>query len=537
MPSRDALMLPDVLTESDNLEMPPMPDASFLFSQMDEDSNASRKHRANSRDLNLPDDLLGSQLYLPEDNRNDEILELLPMDDMDLGINFGFDDEPSVEVGRDAPAAREVEDDLLSDLGIDLGDDLPVKNTVEGGDDTTLQIGIGDDNDAMQFNDEGDVEMADIYDPPDVSGFAAAPLIRPDRISESPLSDCDETVIQQGEANLGNRSLFEPEEEVEEPTLHVAPQRARRVKNIQVDQETLISSTAVKEHQRNREKILRSQSFLPRDQQLLALIEMQKNGGFISNILGDGRSMAWAPELRGMLSLDAIRKNGELKRKRDSGVADMDIEDEQGPQKSPRLEISEEEEDLGVGLGDAGLGRTSMSVAPDGTIIEVGGDDGFIPNMDEEEHNATVGLDPESPGPNFDETSAPLVHPADSGPVSLGTKHAVHLLRDRFGAEAANSPDKRNKASVLFQDLLPERNTTRADATKMFFEVLVLATKDAVKVEQAESLLGGPIRVRGKRGLWGDWAETGAGGEIAEEDLAAGPSHGLEQSTAIAVGA
>jgi cohesin complex subunit SCC1 len=126
------------------------------------------------------------------------------------------------------------------------------------------------------------------------------------------------------------------------------------------------------------------------------------------------------------------------------------------------------------------------------------------------------------------------VHPADSGPVSLGTKHAVHLLRDRFGSEAANSPDKRKKASVLFQDLLPEATTSKADATKMFFEVLVLATKDAVKVEQQEALLGGPIRVRGKRGLWGDWAEREAGGEIAEE---AGPSAGLESMATVAVAA
>ena len=526
-------MLPDVLTESDNLEMPPMPDASFLFSQLDEDASTSRKRRAGSRDINLPDDLLSSQIYLPTDSRKDEILELLPMDEIDLGINFGFDEEePSVEVGRDAPTARGVEDDLLSDLGIDLGPGAPMKDTIEGGDDTTLHLGAMD----------GDVEMVDIYDNPDASEFAAAPIIRPARISESPLSDYDETVIQHGDANRGDRSLFEPDDETEEPSTFIAPHRARKLKNIEIDNETLIPSGLVKSHQSNRDKILRPQSFLTRDQQLLALIEMQKNGGFISNIMGDGRSMAWAPELRGMLSHDAIRKNGELKRKRDSGVADMDLED-QGLPKSPRLDLGEEDDlGIGAGLGGAGLGRKSMSIAPDGTLIEMAGDDGFMPNLDED-HNATIGLDPESPGPNFDETTAPLVHPADNGPISLGTKHAVHLLRDRFGAEAANSPDKRKKASVLFQDLLPERNTSRADATKMFFEVLVLATKDAVKVEQAEALLGGPIRVRGKRGLWGDWAETGAGGEIAEEEEAAaaagaaGPSHALEQSTAIAVAA
>jgi cohesin complex subunit SCC1 len=165
----------------------------------------------------------------------------------------------------------------------------------------------------------------------------------------------------------------------------------------------------------------------------------------------------------------------------------------------------------------AGLDAT----AGDKSIIELP-DDGFQPQMaDDEGFGQDVyrseSRDAESPRPNFDETTAPLVHPADNGPVSLGTKHAVHLLRDRFGADAANSPEKRKKASVLFQDLLPGATTSRADATKMFFEVLVLATKDAVKVEQKEGDLGGPIRVRGKRGLWGAWAEREAGGEIAEE--------------------
>jgi len=239
-----------------------------------------------------------------------------------------------------------------------------------------------------------------------------------------------------------------------------------------------------------------------------------------------------------MLSLDNVRKTGDLKRKRDSGIADMDSEAEEGPNKSPRLELGEEGEELGAGLGDAGLGREETVVAADGTIIEVAGDDGFVMNMEDEEHNGGAGQ-ADSPGPNFDETTAPLIHPADNGPVSLGTKHAVHLLRERFGDEAANSPDKRKKASVLFQDLLPEATTSRADATKMFFEVLVLATKDAVKVEQQEALLGGPIRVRGKRGLWGDWAEKEAGGEIEENAEAENAPTGvpLEAARAVSVAA
>lgn len=540
MPSRDALMLPDVLTEGDNLEMPPMPDASFLLSQMDDDLHLNRKRRAGSRDINLQDDLQGSQfLQNSIENRNlDEDLVLDPMDDIDLGLDFGLDlddfnvngkNDRSIEVGRDAPAARAAEDDILSELDVQV----PSKESFVRDDrDVSLNLDFGGDDGVRMADDDGDVDMFDnIGDQPDVSALPAAPTIDRARISESPLSDVDDADVAEGQRNFNNTSLYEqPGDETEQSIFRNPAQRARRHKVLQMDQEIELTNTKIKEQQQNRDKITKPQSFLPRDPELLALMEMQKNGGFITNIMNGGRSAGWAPELQGMLSLAAVRKAGDLKRKRDSGIADMDGEDD-GPNKSPRLELGEDEEDLAAGLGDAGLGREE-TINADGTMMEMPGDDGFMMAQDDD-HDATAGL-VDSPGPNFDETTAPLVHPADSGPVSLGTKHAVHLLRDRFGPEAASSPDKRKKASVLFQDLLPEATTSRADATKMFFEVLVLATKDAVKVEQQEALLGGPIRVRGKRGLWGDWAEREAGGEIEEE---AAPNAGLESAPGVSVAA
>ncbi|KAG4218523.1 hypothetical protein PC116_g32997, partial [Phytophthora cactorum] len=198
--------------------------------------------------------------------------------------------------------------------------------------------------------------------------------------------------------------------------------------------------------------------------------------------MGDGRSKAWAPELRGLLSLDSIRPINDLKRKRDSGVADVGEEEEQGASKSPRLELGEEDD--GLVMADTGLG--DRSVAPDGTILEIPADNTVVQH-DDDDNQPREG----SPMPAFDETTAPIVHPADSGPVSMGTKHAVHVLRDLFGEEAATNEEKRKK-SVVFQELLPEGRTSKADATKMFFECLVLATKDAIKVEQKEGTLGGP---------------------------------------------
>jgi cohesin complex subunit SCC1 len=526
-------MLPDVLTEGDNLEMPPMPDASFLLSQMDDDSHLLRKRRAGSRDINLQDDLQGSQ-FLPNSIENidldEEELVLDPIDDIDLGLDFGLDlddmnasgkNDRSIEVGREAPISRPVEDDILSELDVQV----PSKEAFVRDDrDISLNLDFGGDDGVRMADEDGDIDMFDnIGDQPDVSALPAAPIIDRARVSESPLSDVDEADVVEGQRSLNNTSLYEqPGDETEQSISRNLAQRARRRKVLQMDAEIEITNSKIKDQQINRDKITKPQSFLPRDPELLALIELQKNGGFISNIMNNGRSSHWAPELRGMFSLAAVRKAGELKRKRDSGIADMYEEDEE-PSKSQRLELGEDDA-LAVELGDASLAREA-TVNADGTMLEVTGEDGFMMGQDDE-HDATVGVE-DSPGPNFDETTAPLVHPADSGPISLGTKHVVHLLRDRFGLEAESSSEKRKKASVLFQDLLPEASTSRADATKMFFEVLVLATKDAVKVEQQEASLGGPIKVRGKRGLWGDWAEREAGGEIDEgADAAANASLG-----------
>jgi cohesin complex subunit SCC1 len=187
---------------------------------------------------------------------------------------------------------------------------------------------------------------------------------------------------------------------------------------------------------------------------------MQKSGGFVSSIMMEGRSLSWAPELRGMLSLDMVRGANDLKRKRDSGVADVDSE--LGGLKSPRLELGD---DTDFTLDGNAFGNNS--VAADGTILEIPADESAA-HFDDD-HADREG----SPMPAFEDTTLPLIHPADSGAVSAGTKHAVHILRELFGPDAAEDADKRKKSTVVFQKLLPEKETTKAEATKMFFEYLL----------------------------------------------------------------
>ncbi|KAF2878076.1 Rec8 like protein-domain-containing protein [Massariosphaeria phaeospora] len=505
-----SLTLPDVLTEIDLLA--PMPDPSLLFSQPLLDFGPG------ADDTTVPDwdhsQFLSGSIEQP---RADE-MALEEGDDLhlDLGEDLDphtalYDDGPSIEAGRDAPPERRPSEEYASsekgfeepDLGLDFGNDMTDLPPAPMDEDMDVAMG----------------GMTDLEAPIEPTLGDEPGLERGERESLSPLSSIRSSVERDLEQTFHeqNTSAFQlqEQEEAEDETEEVQQtQRAKRRRVLERDADTQITNSQIRDQQNNRDKILKPASFLPRDPMLLALMNMQKSGGFVSSILGDGRSQGWAPELRGILSFEVVSRPSQ-KRKRDSGVADLGNEEEEedataGAEKTPQLEFDQTDaglEDVAVDLG----GDTSL--AHEEEMIQLPDDVG--PVLQEEEQ-----FDDEvfSPVPdNFDDTTAPLLHPADSGPISLGTKHAVHLLRERFGSEAESSESERQNTSVLFQDMLPEATTTKADATKMFFEVLVLATKDAIKVEQPVNELGGNLRIRSKRGLWGSWAETSASGELASE--------------------
>ncbi|KAG9202253.1 sister chromatid cohesion protein 1 [Epicoccum nigrum] len=475
-----SLTLPDMITDLDLLA--PMPDPSMLLSHaFDGDMTMGN--------TTLPDWDASQFLSNSVEQARHEEMELQDMDDIE--IDLGEDLEP--EVGRDAPDERPLEEEFSTELKLrddvdfhlDVGDDL-TDLLPQGG--TELNIG---DTDMGGMGTELPLPM-----PSSVAGDDVPALTRED----SPLSELgeeEETRLAQEVADQ------DPTMVDEEESVHQA--RAKRRKVIIQDAETMISTAQLRDQQANRDKILKQASFLPRDPVLMALLNMQKSGGFVSSILGDGRSQGWAPELRGILSLELVSRPS--KRKRDIAAA-AGLEAEEDAEVLPELDLEQDEPTLGA--GDIHPGDTTLG--GDEPIMQLPSDIGIQP----EEEEAF------SPVPdNFDDTTVPLYHPAESGPISLGTKHAVHLLREQFGPEAEESESIRQKNTIVFQELLPEAQTSRADATKMFFEVLVLATKDAIKVEQPGTELGGPLRIRAKRGLWGQWAETAASGELASQSQAA----------------
>ncbi|KAL4927401.1 kleisin alpha [Aspergillus undulatus] len=484
------ITLPDVLTESDlfmNLDSLLMPQPLYL--------EPEGKRPGPSMDF-------GSQLFPDTGLRRSASQEPARLEDPgDLDLDLGLEDTDmtfppdfSMEVGRDAPPPRPMEEDNFSDagklidadagdLGLDLGDnDAPMGNADFGVDD--LQDNIVPLDETIPFGEDTELPNAD-----------------DDRFErESTLTEASEDMMERLNSEHDRFQLGEEEEEEEDATIQHA-QRAKRRKQlptIELDKEAEFKGNSYfKIQQEQISESLKPASFLPRDPVLLTLMNMQKNGDFVSNVMGGGRERGWAPEIRDLLSFDTVKKAGELKRKRDSGISDMDVD----AANAPALEIDEEAiipVDEGVSLEPTLHQRSEIE----------------FPGDEEDQLRLSDDEGVHQPLDDFDDT----IEPVDASLVSLGTKRAVHVLRDCLG-------DAEQKKAVKFQDLLPEKKSakdasgaaSKADATKMFFEVLVLATKDAVQVEQRPNTVGGPIKIRGKRSLWGSWAEEDANGEVATQ--------------------
>lgn len=439
-----------------------------------------------------------------------------PRDDLDmdveLDLDLGDDDEPSIEIGRkDTAPVRGVEEDLINDddkfQGNGFMQDEPLTEIPDNFPMPTVEE---DENMDMMIMDE---QMEDVTVPVIDDLSTAAPPVTAvpelDRDSESPLSSARSSVVRTfDETRLSD---LQEQEEGSDVSIH-RQHKAKKRKILPVDVDTVMSQAQIKQMQADRSAILKPLELLSPSPLLLNLLRMQQDGSFVTDIMADGRSKNWAPELRGILSLekiDAARTSWESKRKagRNAANARADAETPQ-PDGSrantprnytPQLQIPEDDEEIVRYDEDDPHFDREVDRFHD---ARENGDDTVM-------HEQLEPLDHESLTDNFDETVAPLLYPTEQGSVSQGTRHAVHILRERFGSsdQSTQGSSSSQKPHLRFQDLCVEATTTKADAARMFFEVLVLATKDAIKVEQAEGPSGAPMKIRAKRGLWGAWAE------------------------------
>ena len=348
-------------------------------------------------------------------------------------------------------SGEQYDDNGALKLGFEDDDDMNVGLDLDFGDDDGMNVGLdldfGDDDGMnvgldLDFGDDNDSRIQNEREQ-SVTGSIGDDLVECVMGSPTLIGSQRQRNPQASLSSsvVRNTSLdAKKEKDFEYQSLKV-----KKRKIIQADEETVIPIAQLRQQQLDRSAILEPVSSLSRDSMLLRLMNMQNSGDFVSNIMRHERAKNWAPEIRDLLSLEVVRIAGELKRKYDKVIVNEE-------DRLSQLEMPEE----GFSDDDIALGEQSVLNSP------------------MRDHR---------------------------GAASLGTQSAAHLLRDRFGFSADGS--QQDELSVLFQDMLWETTTSKSEATKMFLDVLILATKDAVTVDQPGSQLGGPIRIQGKRGLWG----------------------------------
>ncbi|KAM6513957.1 hypothetical protein FALCPG4_015145 [Fusarium falciforme] len=105
-PEPEALRLPNEVIPYNGFELAPPPDANWLLSQIGDVGVApvSRKPRVSLRDISLPEDLSPSRYPGMYEEA------AVPMEGLDLELDFG------IEIGREAPAPRPFEEEMVSEL-------------------------------------------------------------------------------------------------------------------------------------------------------------------------------------------------------------------------------------------------------------------------------------------------------------------------------------------------------------------------------------------------------------------------------------
>ncbi|KAI5797950.1 Rec8 like protein-domain-containing protein [Peziza echinospora] len=607
------LTLPDVITELDLL----LPDPSSLLADLgDLNLDGGAANISRRRDIMIDDSSSflqdsvetgrghkGSELGF---DMNDDVLQL--EDDLELDIgepsfvedrrparttikehSYLEDDEESIEMGRDRPPSRGMSedftrDDLQLDLDIEMGgltprakpkedmlrieDDLNIMGDEDdfgAGAQPDWQAGIGEEISELNVEPpNADVTATSL-------GLSNLPGLRSpnhddreDRASMSPLSSVRSSVERELEAELRHGSFLDrsfaedPARPASEDPEHQDGAHTRQVRKrkVVVDDVTEIRAKQIKSQQEDRSKILREPSFLPRDPGVLALVTLQRTGGFATSVFYPKNIH---PDLAGMLSPEFVKRMAAMKRKREEGLA-ADEEpaegtragDRESPAKRIQLELGNDslldlDANADTSFGGREKSHEEDEHGDDGEMIDFpqGTDFGHLDNGI---GNTTLGNDsiisrkslspaaaaaPQAEDQDFFAPEDDLLNAADipppppgTGPISEQTIHAVHLLRSEFtSANTGSTPRGKASQTRKFQDLLPPPSTNRVDATKMFFEVLVLATKDAVKVRQetvggTQSTFGGDIVIMPKKGLWGKWAEERDEQQVAEEEEA-----------------
>lgn len=387
------LTLPDVITELDLL----MPDPSSLLADLgDLNLDGASPNISRRRDIMIDDTsfLHESQVETGRaaDSRidmEDTVLQL--EDDLELDIGepleaedrrpsrayvrernlLDEDEDLSIEMGRDRPPSRGLSEDISRDdlqFDITMGGTTPKAKQRAMSESLQLEedLNLGGDN-GFVVNDNApgwqaaiveDISELSRIEPQNVTATflgldsleglhspSHAPENRLDRDSMSPLSSVRSSVERELAAELRQGGILDmnfvddAQEASKEPEeIVITRPHAPRKRFLTEDTVTEIKSKQIKAQQEDRSKILKEPSFLPRDAGVLALVTMQRTGGFASSVFYPKNIH---PDLASLLSPEFVKRMAAMKRKREQAIEGGDSGKE-SPAKRIQLDIGDD---------------------------------------------------------------------------------------------------------------------------------------------------------------------------------------------------
>ncbi|KAK9454229.1 Rec8 like protein-domain-containing protein [Dipodascopsis uninucleata] len=380
---------------------------------------------------------------------NPDDVEDMPMIDDEMPAPI----DESIEIGRD----NQVDANVVENYGMEP---LP--------DESIADISMVDANKSIANNqDEGDLEMMDL------------PSMRPDDEPLTPLSS-HLNVINAPSPNV-------PQKETPKPG------RVGAARKIKIDTVTELKSTYIKDMQENRTGILSDKdSLLPQARDTVALLELWESNGIIDIVF---KPSYMSEALASLLRPSLLRDDGSRKRKAtkevDEDVGDLLIKKQHVGQNQNAGEIVANDDEL-VPFADEDfqLVVEDETGVYDGTFEKVGGLGDYGEVLAAQNKSSEL-VDDDIATATGESTQATAIND-----ISRNTKETVKRLQSEL--EKSDSID--------FQSLT--ENSSRTNAVKLFFETLVLATKDVIEVEQKNPF--GIIDIKAKESLYhDDWLLAG----------------------------
>ncbi|KAK9355355.1 Rec8 like protein-domain-containing protein [Lipomyces doorenjongii] len=471
------LTLPNTITDLDLL----LPDPSIALGfNLNLDAPATQAtvtgaHTSNVKDITLPE--LQDSIELARGTDMDDELANMGDDELILDTGEFLEGETSADVPMTGDEGRYMApiDEYMPDESIEIGRDAQVNS------DMIEDYGIEPIRDEMS----GHEVAAD-----DIEAQKSMRLVDDMELLDLPgLRQDDEPLTPMRDVDLNRATRVSAEVEADEPAKRT---RAPIKRKLKIDTVTELKGAFIKDMQNNRTGIIKNYAMLPFARESVTMFNMYETTGVFDMIF---KPSNMHESLSKILSPELLREVNARKRKASPEGPEGELDDVVSKKMLMEPTFHEDNE---------------VIMHDDEERYQVPIDEYVEPN---DEEQVLLDLPFEGPLSSKDNETSRVVTSDDVGLVEDGLDNEVQatqvvsdISRHTKETAAILQQELSEKDTIDFQSLTVE--STRQQAVKLFFETLVLATKDAIEVDQKNPF--GVIEIKAMDALFqSDWLNTG----------------------------